>query len=237
MVRNIDLPEGLILYGADVVVAGDDDTGIPRDGLVELLQDCRQVDTATILLTEQDAADNIRGNIPNIITELCTHTMEQQTTTSTSSPVDLLRILETVIVQPRSFGGSSGFGSQPAEPERALMAARCVVLTTTLDATRAARAVGMRVISMDAAQNDDLADAVSFDGCIDFGVDDIATPGSYWLNPPQPRDDEGNRVDPYDLVGETEIKALDDGSEHTNNNNDSDGLDIDSILADMAPLQ
>jgi murein endopeptidase len=47
--------------------------------------------------------------------------------------------------------------------------------------------------------NNDLADAV-VDGWDEITVDDVATPGSFWLNPPHPKDDEGNRVDVYELM-------------------------------------
>jgi hypothetical protein len=33
-------------------------------------------------------------------------------------------------------------------------------------------------------------------------IDDIATPGSFWLNPPQPKDDEGNGVDVLSIIEE-----------------------------------
>jgi hypothetical protein len=108
------------------------------------------------------------------------------------------------------------------------------VLATTLEQTRAARLAGMRVIS---CHDNDLADAVLFGPDIDFGLDDIATPGSFWLNPPHPRDDEGNRVDPYALA-EQMIHAQGD-SESENDAAQQEEMDddeFDEILADLAPL-
>jgi hypothetical protein len=50
----------------------------------------------------------------------------------------------------------------------------------------------MRVICL----NDNLlADAVLSLDWSSIGMDDIATPGSFWLNPPHPKDDAGNSVD------------------------------------------
>jgi hypothetical protein len=40
-----------------------------------------------------------------------------------------------------------------------------------------------------------LADAVLDLDWSSIRMDDIATPGSFWLNPPHPKDDDGNRVD------------------------------------------
>ena len=54
----------------------------------------------------------------------------------------------------------------------------------------------MRVLCL---TDNDLADGVVWNGMEDgwysVGVDDIATPGSFWLNPPQPRDDDNNRIE------------------------------------------
>ena len=228
MVRNIDLPEGLILYGTEVI-----GSPVPRTGLVNLLRECQDIDTATILLHEKGTKPL---SFSHDVTDMCSHFVEQQQHATggvvTTTTGDLLHILATVEVQPRPFGGSSGFGSQPAEPPRPLLAERCVVLAGNLAATRAARATGMRVISVDI--DDPLADAVLLDpdGAIDFGVDDIATPGSFWLNPPHPRDDEGNRVDPYEM--QANVEEPEEGRHDDDPPMDED--DISAILSDMAPL-
>ena len=80
--------------------------------------------------------------------------------------------------------------------------ARCVVIEDSEIGLAAARAAGMRcVVTRSAYTQDeafDGADAV-FD-CIGekgeerFSLDDLTTPGSFWLNPPLPRDAEGNWV-------------------------------------------
>ena len=48
-------------------------------------------------------------------------------------------------------------------------------------------------------QDNDLADGIVPDWDM-ITVDDIATPGSFWLNPPHPRDDESNAVDPEQVI-------------------------------------
>lgn len=97
------------------------------------------------------------------------------------------------------------------------------------------------------------------DGVMNFGVedindldyywesinmDDIAMPGSFWLNPPHPKDDEGNGVDVLsviELYEETEREQ--NNQQETTGNNVTTPLDpedddryLASILMDMDPL-
>jgi len=82
--------------------------------------------------------------------------------------------------------------------------ARCVVIEDSRIGLLAARAAGMRCVitesSYTAGENFDIADVV-FD-CIGnegderFCLNDLTTPGSFWLNPPLPMDEFGNWVDP-----------------------------------------
>ena len=76
-------------------------------------------------------------------------------------------------------------------------------------------------------------------------MDDIATPGSFWLNPPLPKNDEGNRVDVIALIqsyekieGEMGTKE-EESKEDTTDIHDPDDDDdefLASILMDMDPL-
>ena len=172
------------------------------------------------------------------------------TTAPPPNPRDLLRALESASVQERAFGGSSGFGAKPADPSwRSPQPSRCVVLSassgSSVDVSRAARACGMRVVSIfDGNEDDPLADAVVDE--IDFGIDDVATPGSFWLNPPHPRDDEGNKVDPYELVEWYHSNSNNTGEEEEGSDQQPvaaaskttmDDDEFDAILADLAPLQ
>jgi len=61
-------------------------------------------------------------------------------------------------------------------------------------------------------------------------LEDIATPGSYWLNPPYPRDDEGNKVDVYDIM----YKDDDNNEDSEASMSEKDRLRM--ILDDMDPL-
>ena len=75
--------------------------------------------------------------------------------------------------------------------------------------------MGMRILCLeDTTTSDDddddfLADAIIND-YQNLYLEDIATPGSFWLNPPYPRDDEGNKVDIiYDLTTTMMMKRND----------------------------
>jgi len=170
------------------------------------------------------------------------------------NPFDLCRALESLQIQPRPFGESSGFGAQQrADPLRSPLPARTVVFTSTVDQTRAARLAGTRVIRIDNGSfgddtdDDHLADAVVAD-FESIWLEDIATPGSFWLNPPQPRDDEGNRVDPEQVIKwfveqqhqePAERKGIQRGGSTTDPSSESQDIDDDElkrILADLAPL-
>ena len=154
------------------------------------------------------------------------------------NPKDLWEAIQSIIVQPRPFGGSAGFGSKQPDPERHPVPARVVVFCETAAQTRAARACGMRVLCF---ADNDWADAIV--DSYDFYLDDIATPGSFWLNPPHPRDDDGNKVYVEDLIEEYE-QAAENGDtgevEPLTTVPETDEMDDDelqSILADMAPLR
>ena len=66
------------------------------------------------------------------------------------------------------------------------------------------------------------------DACLDDlselanGLDDLTTPGAYWLNPALPRDADGNKVDPN--TGLTYTSGAADDEE-----------DADAVLRDMNP--
>lgn len=86
-----------------------------------------------------------------------------------------------------------------------------------------------------------LADAVVDDGgWASIVMDDIATPGSFWLNPPHPRDDEGNAVDPLTVMERYESDGPKSSSASGNAAiTQEETLDDDylaAILADMDPL-
>jgi hypothetical protein len=108
----------------------------------------------------------------------------------------------------------------------------------------------MRVLCL---EDNDLADAIVEDGGWDsICMDDIATPGSFWLNPPHPRDDKSNTVDPEQVMEMLESKSQESKSQqqHQGDANSSkqrsdvvlgDSMmmsddELKAILADMDPL-
>ena len=104
----------------------------------------------------------------------------------------------------------------------------------------------MRVICF---TDNDLADAIVDE--VDFYLDDIATPGSFWLNPPNPRDDEGNKVDLEELIDfyntrdnnlqassseQQEPRDTDPNESSGDDDDDMSDEELKQILADMSPL-
>lgn len=199
-----------------------------------------------------------------------------QVNSRSPSPAFLLDSLGSIgKIDPRAFGGSSGFGrGQWVEPRRRPLPARSVVFIAgdnvstssnsgfpkVKDRCDAARAAGCRVIYLEnlddttqhLIEDDSLAISLC-DAIIDsFGndnprdiqpitLDAVSTPGDYWLNPPNPRDDKGNAVLVDELVewfrSERESNTVEDTScvaEEVNQEMSEDEMAI--ILADMDGL-
>lgn len=73
-----------------------------------------------------------------------------------------------------------------------------------------------------------------------INMDDIATPGSFWLNPPLPKDDDGNSVNVVSVIQsyeslEEDTTTDEDSMDIHNPDDDDDGV-LASILMDMDPL-
>jgi hypothetical protein len=167
---------------------------------------------------------------------------EHESTTTNDAPNSNYKCLT---IQPKGFGGSSGFGTKPTDPPRPPLPRHCVVLCTTIEQCRAARAVGMRCVSL---TDNDIADAVILDSYDDgwqsITMDDICTPGSFWLNVCHERDDEGNRVDPVAIIKKFQqqqqgtalgVKSTINSIRGNINDEPSDD-ELAAILADMDPL-
>lgn len=303
MVRNIDLPEAIVFYGVESMMkyssggeGGDSSLMVLRPGVVRLINECVDVGTAALLLSEESGDDETStrqlfqsacessldattaSNMQKIVGDHDNQVLHFRTPDShfvcppasdsdeessddqsneidesiafynlqsngkSPSPAFLLDSLRSVNIDPRGFGGSSGFGrGQWVEPRRSPMTARTVVFiagdwvtsssnseefeveekSTVKDRCAAARAAGCRVIYLEHLSSDenlpvsieDDEDAISLcDAVIDsFGndnareiqpvsLDAISTPGDYWLNPPNPRDDMGNAVAVDEIV-------------------------------------
>jgi hypothetical protein len=248
MVRNIDLPEALIFYGADMVVQRDDASSSSltfQPGVQELMKECREIETLAIVIVEQNYHDH-----PDDL-ETISKTPKgplfrmHQATRDAPNPRDVWEAIHNdgVEIQPKGFGGSSGFGRKLADPVRSPLPQHTVVLCSNEPQCRAAIYAGMRVICL---HDNDISDAV-IDSLEEICLDDIATPGSFWLNPPHARDDESNTVDPvevmlqYERERETVSDLQDDGNLQLQTQNSNDSVAVDDmpddelarILADM----
>ena len=228
MVRNIDLPEALVFYGRHVF-QHDDGNLLP--GVSELIQECKEIETPVVvlLMNAEDTIDN-NHDVTIIPASECT---------PPPNPRALYEAVNSLFIQPRGFGGSSGFGRKAADPERSPLFQNVVVFCDSVDACRAARFAGARVVCK---TDNDLADAV-VDEWDHLCVDDVSTPGSYWLNPPHPKDDEGNRVDIYEIIDYYESV----GNSYVDDDDDDDHAtraaappmqedEMDRILADLDSL-
>ena len=232
MVRNIDLAEAIIFYGKDSLFQDSDGNMELLAGVENLVNECVRDETAILaILPESTCSDpSATALLPK---EITIH-MEAQ---SPPNPRDLWTAIHAIQVQPKGFGGSSGFGRKAADPERPPLPKHCVVLCHTEDQCRAARFAGMRVLCL---TDNDLADAIMFDDCWEsICMDDIATPGSFWLNPPHMKDDDGNKIDIeevmefYESGGKVKTK-----SEESSPSDDvaPDELDDDQLAAMLADI-
>jgi hypothetical protein len=252
-VRNIDLPEAIIFYDVFCDHHGTENNEDWRP----LLKQCGECGTAAIVIGGDDGdgggggdaaerRDGTSGAAPGVVADLVT--LAVQRSVLPPNPKDLLGALDRIVIQPRPFGGSSGFAaSRLAEPSRPPMASRTVVIGKTEGHSLAARYAGIRAVSLD--EHDDLADAVlSLDDVQSLWLEDLATPGSFWLNPPHPRDEHGNRVNPDRLVAIMERANQESDRDARRVPNESspeesfvlgeteDESEIRRILADLSPL-
>ena len=267
-----------------------------RPGIARILLECKDIGTAALLLTENESddeataksrlvsavqkSDHLGTDYGDDLVDIrginfeCRHEDSDEfynlkSSGLSPSPAFLLDALRSVCIEPRGFGGSSGFGrGQWVEPARNPLQARTVVFiagdwragaSTVAERCAAARAAGTRVIYLEELLCDFVLDdeeTMSLcDGVVDsYGNDDqigcgvhpisldsISTPGDYWLNPPLPRDGEGNGVSIDELVNalrkEREREGGNDVDESRGNMNTVDDVmsedDIEAILADL----
>jgi hypothetical protein len=240
MVRNIDLPEAIVFYGVESMmkhISGDDDNSlILRPGVVRLLNECREVGTAALLLSEELLDDETKmrqrfqkawdsssdatassdlhkiiGDDDQVLHFRCLGSQFVCATINNShdessndqsddfdesiefynlqsmgmspSPAFVLDSLRSVHIDPRGFGGSSGFGrGQWVEPRRSPLPARTVVFIsgdwvsnnfndksdkvkkpTVKDRCAASRAAGCRVIYLEQVLDQSLSISIEDD--------------------------------------------------------------------------
>mmetsp|Transcript_23622 Transcript_23622/g.52751 ORF Transcript_23622/g.52751 Transcript_23622/m.52751 type:complete len:328 (-) Transcript_23622:1361-2344(-) len=290
-VRNVDFLEALVFYGEETLydpaaAERDDGSATLRPGIARILLECKDIGTAALVLSENESYDEATakekfasavrksdhvgiagGDLVHIrCTDFECHDSDEfynlKSAGLAPSPAFLLDALRSVSIEPRGFGGSSGFGrGQWVEPRRNPMQARTVVFvagdwrrnssqpSTVAERCAAARAAGTRVIylSCDSVLNNE--ETMSLCDCVvnsygndDQGVhpislDSISTPGDYWLNPPLPRDGEGNGVSVDELVDALRKKRETKGDESRGSTYIVDDAmsedDIEAILADL----
>jgi hypothetical protein len=81
-----------------------------------------------------------------------------------------------------------------------------------------------------------------------INMDDIAMPGSFWINPPLPKDDEGDRVNVLSVIEsyeqiekekqqqqEEKLSSATTNEDILHSDDDDDGY-LEAILKDMDPL-
>ena len=239
MVRNIDLAEAIIFYGESSLFSNvDDDKLVLLGGVENLLKECQRDDTAVMAILSTSTTIE-STTLPKQI-----HVRREKQIPP--NPRDLFEAIQSIEIVPKGFGGSSGFGRRAGDPERNPMPRHCVVFCTTADQCRAARYCGMRCLCL-GYDDDGLADYAVIDDDSSWEsiyMDDIATPGSYWLNPPHPKDDDGNAVD-IDAVIRAYENQNDDDVQHQeqtpsgggdDNNDELSDDQIAAMLADIDPL-
>jgi len=144
-------------------------------------------------------------------------------------PAALYDAINSIMVEPKGFGGSAGFGVKNWEARRIPLSQHCVVFVSSAsdddgdeegkegstsisrDRCLAARYCGARTMYIEDVENtctaEDLADGIvqtlgTEEDWQIVTIDDISSPGSFWLNMMQPKDAQGGRVDTEDVIQE-----------------------------------
>mmetsp|Transcript_1803 Transcript_1803/g.3256 ORF Transcript_1803/g.3256 Transcript_1803/m.3256 type:complete len:363 (+) Transcript_1803:320-1408(+) len=185
-------------------------------------------------------------------------------------PGALYDAIHTITIEPKGFGGSSGFGVKKWEATRVPLPQHCVVFvcsssdkcdhedtpirndgsgSISRDRCIASRYCGMRVIYIEddgiPCTAEDIADGIvktlGTEGDWEMvTIDDISTPGSFWLNMMQPKDEEGYTVQTETIIKEyiKRRSSNSDGREFSvdTSSQDNDEENLARILADIDPL-
>jgi hypothetical protein len=139
MLRNIDLPECIVFYGMETAVIQDEEKFKFPPGFVRFLQEAQDIEIATLLLSEHKTSLQMKS----VLLECCNSgsqkfssrplsmlelrsslelpTVMDQTSNLllvgkgySPSPAALLDAISSVIIEPKGFGGSGGFGIKHA---------------------------------------------------------------------------------------------------------------------------
>ena len=144
-------------------------------------------------------------------------------------PAALYDAINSIMIEPKGFGGSAGFGVKNWEARRIPLSQHCVVFVSSAsdddgyeegkegstsisrDRCIAARYCGARTMYIEDVENtctaEDLADGIvqtlgTEEDWQIVTIDDISSPGSFWLNMMQPKDAQGFRVNTEDVIKE-----------------------------------
>jgi len=195
-------------------------------------------------------------------------------------PAALYDAINTITIDPKGFGGSAGFGVKNWEAGRIPLPQHCVVFVCSTSDRRntggldrsdgsgsisrdrciASRYCGMRSMYIEDEGTTCTAEYVA-DAIVDslgtkedwemVTIDDISTPGSFWLNMMQPKDAEGYRISTEDVIKEDMDRRsrslatslydhCDEKDTHSidnqNNGDEPDEEDLAKILAGLDPL-
>ena len=132
MVRNIDLPECLIFFGRNTVFSNGKDDAIAqavlRPGVERIIKEAHEIETSCLLLIEEEDTTSInlvreaidRSAVSyNLLVKTCFEGEQcGNIQVCSPSPLGLLNAIESITINPRGFGGSSGFGTKIADPKR-----------------------------------------------------------------------------------------------------------------------
>ena len=301
MLRNVDLPECIIFYGADTVLEPNwsctKEEAQFRPGVIRLCQECEEVGTGIIWLSEHTPSNELEQlwNIAtsqqknkkfiakqneNIVFQCSKEVLtlplqfkddddneEEEESYGRGygyapSPAALIDAISSMVIHPRGFGGSSGFASsQHIDPQRNPLPPHTVVFVSSLsphhfDRCLASWYAGMRVLLIADSTYQDNDVILPADAIIDetlgtdqdwsmTTLDDISTPGSFWLNMAQPRGQNGDRIDTFQVIQQYADQRSSQQQQQTNqdetnneqqNNDELDEDELAKILADLDTL-
>ena len=205
MLRNIDACEAVIFVRDSAI---DSETGEVRNGVTRLIAEAAEAGALIAVLEPSDRPIEKDSPLRTLVSNRGLVWTLAASEPAIAEVTQLRKALN--VATPDGFGGSDGFGQAPGLAyEREPIAARCVVLVTSLAETVAAIGAGMRSIALPVIEGDWVDESLEgvADICLDaigedadaidsLRIDDLSTPGAYWLNPSMPRTLSGNWVDP-----------------------------------------
>jgi hypothetical protein len=104
MVRNIDLCEAIVFYGRESLFQKDS-LSILLPGVKRLVDECRRDETAVLAILEEEDFSTL--TLPTGLL-FVVHKSRQPP----PNPRDVWQAIHSITIQPKGFGGSSGFGKK-----------------------------------------------------------------------------------------------------------------------------